>query len=238
MRQNDKKSLAALALVLAAATASAQESGDRETIQLAQAGDDAAVAQYDQLLKDTEGLQVYNALVQRQIDAQMAEIESFRSAMELVPELERQVPPLIIRMVDGLDKFVKADIPFLADERAQRVADLQLLVERSDVTDAEKLRRVLEAWQIETEYGSSFNAYRGELDIDGVTRQVDFLQLGRVGLLYQTIDDEELTGAWDMQNGGWTDLGSDYRNAVRQALRMAENQVAPDLVLLPIPSPE
>ena len=238
MRYNDKRSLTALAFVFAVATAGAQQAEDRETIQIAQAGGDAAVEQYDQLLRETEGLRVYNSLVQRQIEAQQTDIQNYQSALELVPELERQIPPLLIRMVEGLDDFVQADIPFLSEERAERVASLQLLVERSDVNDAEKFRRIIEAWQIESEYGSNFVTYPGELDIEGVTRPVDFLQLGRVGLLYQSTDEDALTGAWDAASRSWVSLGSDYRNSVRQALRMASNQVAPELALLPTPAPE
>jgi hypothetical protein len=238
MRQNDKRPLAGLVLAFAAGTAGAQALDDREALQIAQANGDAAVAQYEQLLKETEGLQVYNELVQRQIEAQQQEIQSYQDSLALVPELERQLPPLLIRMVDGLADFVERDIPFLREERMERVAELQLLVERSDVTDAEKLRRILEAWQIETEYGGSYTTYRGRQPINGEDRQVDYLQVGRVGFYYQTTDDDALTGAWDVRNGGWIELGSEYRNSVGQALRMALNQIAPELVLLPVPPPE
>jgi hypothetical protein len=238
MRYNEKRSFAALTLAFAAATAGAQQGEEPEVTQSAPAGGVPTVEQYDQILRENQGLRVYNALVQRQIDAQQTEIQNYQAALELVPELERQVPPLLIRMVQGLDEFVQRDMPFLAEERAERVAELQLLIERSDVNDAEKFRRIIEAWQIETEYGSAYVTYPGELTIDGTARPVDFLQVGRVGLLYQTTDEEALTGAWDAANGAWVSLGSEYRNSVRQALRMASNQIAPELVLLPVPAPE
>lgn len=238
MRQNDKRALAALVLAFAAVTAGAQAIDDSETIQIAQAGGDAAVAEFEQLLFETEGLQVYNDLIQRQIQAQQQEIVDYQAALALVPELERQLPPLLIRMVDGLDAFVQRDIPFLREERLERVAELQLLVERSDVNDAEKLRRVLEAWQIETEYGNAYTTYRGQESVRGEDRQVDFLQIGRVAFFYQTTDEDEITAAWDVENGGWIELGSEHRNSVGQALQMAQNQIAPELVLLPVTAPE
>ena len=238
MQHNHKRSITALVLVFAAATAGAQEDGEPEAAQPAAVTGPPTPERYEQVLKETAGLEVYNDLVQRQIEAQQVEIQRYQAALELVPELERQVPPLLMRMVQGLDEFVQRDLPFLADERTERVADLQLLVERSDVTDAEKFRRIIEAWQIETEYGSSYVTYPGEMEIGGVTRPVDFLQVGRVGLMYQTTDEEALTAAWDPASGAWQDLGSEYRNSVRQALRMASNQVAPELVMLPIQAPE
>jgi hypothetical protein len=239
MRQFYKRPFTALVLTLVASVAGAQAIDETGVIELAQAqGGDAAVAAYDQLLKEVEGLEVYNDLLQRQIEAQAREIVEFQEAIVLVPELERQVPPLLLRMVTSLEDFVERDLPFLSEERADRVADLQLLVERSDVTNAEKFRRILEAWQIETEYGSAYTAYRGQVDIGGISREADFLQVGRIGLLYQTTDDAADTAAWDVRNGGWLPLGIEHRNSIRVALRMANNQVAPDLVLLPLSPPE
>ena len=232
MRYNDKRSLATLALLLVGGSAAAQDS------EAPAAAMDVTVENYDRVLQETAGLEVYNELVQRQIEAQQTEIQNYQGALQDVPDLERQVPPLLIRMVQGLAEFVANDIPFLAEERAERVAELQLIVERSDVTDAEKLRRILEAWQIESEYGGAYTTYRDDLNIDGTDRQVDFLQVGRIGLIYQTTDEEAITGAWDIQNRSWVTLGSEYRNSVRQALQMAQNQIAPELVLLPIPAPE
>lgn len=220
-------SLLAPGLVLAQAqnTQVAQSAGDK-------------VAQYDALLKQTEGLEVYNQLVQRQIQNQQQDLQNIRAAIDQVPDLERQIPPLLSRMIDGLKEFVRLDIPFHPDERADRIADLETMMERSDVTDAEKLRRIMEAWEIEIEYGNTPEAYVGQLTIDGQDRQVEFLRLGRISWIYQTNDDEGLTGIWDANTKSWVPLGSQFRNSVRQAIRMARNQVAPDLVLVPVPPPQ
>ena len=207
-------------------------------VALAQGGNSEAEAEYEALLEQTEGLLVYNDLVTRQIEAQQQEVENMQAAIEQVPELERQVPALLDRVVQGLEQFISLDLPFYPDERREGLAELRLILERADVTDAEKFRRVLEAWQIEVEYGNSFTTYVGQLEIDGNPREVDFLQLGRIALLYQTTDEEAMTGAWDQEMRAWIPLGTSHRNAVRRALSMARNQIAPELVLLPVPPPE
>ena len=239
MRKNHNR-LSAAIILFAPALAMAQTAQDANApqIQVAQAAGGNAVAEYEAILKETEGLQVYNQLLERQIAAQQEEMTQLQQAIVEVPEIERQLPPLLIRMVDGLAEFVRLDLPFLTDERQERVANLQLLVERADINDSEKFRRILEAWQIETEYGSGFSTYVGELSIDGQTREVDFLQVGRIALVYQTTDEQASTGVWDAANNTWIPLGSEHRNSVRQALRMARNQIAPELVLLPVPPPQ
>jgi hypothetical protein len=141
-------------------------------------------------------------------------------------------------MVNGLEEFVDLDLPFFVEEREDRVATLALMIEDPDVADTQKLRRILEAWSIEVEYGSEVLAETGRVLIDGAEREVDYVILGRVGLLAQTSDDEALTLAWDNANGQWMTLGSEHRNPVRQAIRMARGQVAPDLLLLPVRPPE
>ena len=196
-----------------------------------------AVAEYDNLLRETEALAAYNALLERQIAQQQRRIGELQGSIGEVPDLERLVPPLIERMVNGLEEFVQLDIPFQEDERNDRVAAMRNLVEDAAVTDSEKFRRVLEAWEVENEYGRAVSAYTGKLEINGAERDVDFLQVGRVALLYQTQDLEQV-GAWDPEQRAFVPLGTEHRNSIRQAIRMANNAVAPDLVLLPIPAPE
>jgi hypothetical protein len=223
-------SLATALLISIAGAAFAQEEEQQPATPV-------TVEQYDSVLKDTAGLVVYNDLLQRQIQNQQIEVEQLRQAIGEVPELERQIPPLLTRMVDALEQFVTLDIPFDADARIERVAMLKSLVERSDVSDAEKARRVFEAWTIENEYGRDYVATIGPLDIDGtVYPEVDFLRIGRVVYAYQT-PDGELMGAWDQRTRRWVPLGSGHRNSLRQALRMARNQVAPDIVLVPVIPP-
>lgn len=195
------------------------------------------VAEYDTLLRETQALEAYNALLQRQISTQERQISELQASIGDVPDLERLVPPLIERMVDGLEEFVELDIPFQEDERLDRVAAMRNLVEDGDVSDSEKFRRVLEAWEVENEYGRAVSSYSGTLDIGGVSREVDFLQIGRVALLYQTANLDQV-GAWDPDQRQFVPLGTEHRNSIRQAIRMAQNTVAPDLVLVPIPAPE
>ena len=205
---------------------------------LAGAQNDDAAAEFEQLLRETRALEEYNALLERQIQMQEDRIVLLTGDLDIVPDLERQLPPLLITIVDGLEEFVERDLPFLVEERENRINDLYGLIENPQANSVTQLRRILEAWSIEIEYGNAFTSESGQVTIDGNDRNVNFLILGRVGLMFQTTDDEALSGVWDHANRQWVILGSEYRNPIRQALQMARNQVAPDLVLLPTLPPQ
>lgn len=205
----------------------------RQIDSLGDATDDLE-AKYKQVMKVVDGLHVYNGLLQKQVDNQRAEIADLTDSISKVSLIERQIIPLMVRMIETLDEFVKLDVPFLPEERAERVARLRTMMERSDVTAAEKFRRVLEAYQIENEYGRTIEAYKGSLPFEGGTREVNFLRIGRVALLFQT-DGGELTGAWNAEAGRWETLPPEtYKQDVAKGLRVARKQVAPDLLVLPV----
>ncbi len=190
------------------------------------------------VMKQIEGLRVYNARLQKQIDNQIRRIGDIENSIQQVTVIQRQMTPLVIRMIDGLEKFVALDVPFHMDERNQRIEFLRSNLDRSDVTVAEKFRQVLEAYKIENEYGRKIDAYKGTIEIDGVERDVNFFRVGRIALLYQTTD-TELSGAWDQDTRSWVELDrGEYRNAIMKGLRIARKEASIDVLNLPIPAPE
>jgi hypothetical protein len=129
-------------------------------------------------------------------------------------------------------------VPFHQKERERRIAFLRANLDRSDVSVAEKFRQVLEAYKIENEYGRKIDAYKGNVDIDGVERDVNFLRVGRVALLYQTTD-TVVSGAWDQASRSWVSLDrGEYRNAIMKGLRIARKEASIDLMNMPVPAPE
>lgn len=195
-------------------------------------------AEYKQIMKQIDGLQVYNDYIQRQIDNQQIEMQTLQESLTQVDVVERQIMPLMIRMLDSLEQFIQLDLPFLLDDRMARVERLRVLMERADVSMAEKFRRLTEAFQIENDFGRTIEVYKGTLEIDGATLEVNVLRLGRIGLYFQT-NDVSVTGKWDPTAADWVKTGDGMaRNQVRQGIRMARKLVAPDLLLLEVQAPE
>ena len=100
---------------------------------------------------------------------------------------------MLQRMFDELVQFVANDVPFFKDERDQRIQRLTELMASVDASPSEKFRRLVEAYQIEMEYGRTMSAYRQTL-ADG--REAEMVRLGRVALMYRVIEGGE-TGYWD-----------------------------------------
>ena len=171
--------------------------------------------------------------MQTQLDNQLAELAQIKESMTQVSIIERQVSPLMSRMITTLESFVTLDVPFLPQEREQRISGLKSMMERADIAVAEKFRRVLEAYQVEVDYGRTIEAYSGLLKVEGSDRDVDFLRIGRVSFVYQTRDGNHL-GLWDQQSKSWQELPAKYRTDINKALRIARKQLAPDLIMVPL----
>jgi hypothetical protein len=196
---------------------------------------DALVAEYRTVLKQIDAINVYNNQMRELIASQEAELASLTDQLDRVELVGRSVTPLMLRMIDAIEKFVALDVPFLIDERSERIADLRKMMSRADVTNAEKYRQIMEAYQTENEYGRTIEAYRATLDLDGRETTVDFLRFGRIALVYQSLDETE-QGMWNQETRSWDPLDSSYRSAIRQGLRIARKQAAPDLIRLPLPA--
>ena len=196
-----------------------------------------AVSEYRVRLQELDRIRRYNDNLQRTIDDQEREKASLNRQINEFGDLEQGIVPLLMDMVEDLDRFVSLDVPFLPDLRTRTLTDLRDLMDRSDVSIAEKYRRVMGRYQVEAAMGRNMESYTGELEIGGVTRQVDFLRVGRVLLAYQTPDREE-TGYWDTRTQEWRPLDDSYRSPITTGIRMARRLAPPDILTLPIAAPE
>ena len=192
------------------------------------------VDEYQAQLKLVEGLETYIGLLDKQLLAQNQEISTLKASISDVAVIERQILPLMLRMIDTLEVFVDLDVPFLLQERHERIDSLRSLLDRSDVTVAEKTRRVFEAYQIESEYGRTIEAYTAKLDLPEKTYDAEFLRIGRLGLLYTVIGSDQ-HGYWDKTSQEWQALeNSPWSRLIKTGLRVAHQEVAPQLIHFPL----
>jgi hypothetical protein len=191
-----------------------------------------AGGEYRRMLAEALSLKGYNDQLAEQVKSQATQVSDMTRQLDEIQTTSREVLPMMTKMLDALVQFVKLDMPFLPDERSTRVAQLQDMMSRADVSVSEKYRRLVEAYQIEIEYGRTMEAYQGKVD----DKTVEFLRAGRVSLMYQTLDGKE-TGYWDMDAGKWV-RDDDFKDDMTAGLKVAKKQSAPDFVSVAIRAPK
>jgi len=193
------------------------------------------LGQYRTYKSETESFDAYSKQLATQIQSQAEEIARTNAEMAEIETTTREVLPMMQNMLDTLARFVELDVPFLLAERSKRVAGLKEMMTRADVSVSEKYRRIVEAYVVEMEYGRTIEAYEDKLG-GGDDRTVQLLRIGRVSLLYQTMDGKE-TGYWDADKKGWV-VNNDYQHAFREGVHVAKKMGAPDILLAPVQAPK
>jgi len=194
-----------------------------------QAGGD----RYARTLAEADITARYNVQIEQQIRSQEQQIAELEREIAGLDATAVEVQPLLQRMFDELVQFVADDVPFFKDERDQRINVLRELMARVDATPSEKFRRLIEAYQIEMEYGRTMSSYKQTL-ADG--REAEMVRLGRVSLMYRTVEGGE-TGYWDNQRKEFV-ADPDSAAQIQEALSIAKEEKAPDLIIVPVPAPQ
>lgn len=195
---------------------------------------------YQALLQDyraTNGeidqLKLYNKQMSAIVENQQAEIIKIDQQIRDIEFTEQGILPLMSQMLDSLEQFNQLDLPFLQKERATRLSKLRELMTRADITVSEKYRRVLEAFQIEVEYGRTLETYR-EKAADNIV--YDYLRIGRTALYRITLSADS-AWIWNKKSSQWSALDSSLLRDVRKAQDVARQTAAPELLTLPLIAP-
>ena len=179
----------------------------------------------------SQQLKVYAEQLEELAGGQEAERDSLQRQLAEVDRTERELLPLMLRMTQGLESIVAEDLPFLQQERRDRIAGIKRLMADPSATNPDRFKRILEAYQIEAEYGRTLGAERTQVE----NRSVDVLRVGRTALYYLSIDGRE-AGWWNAAQKRWDKLDGGEITQVRRGLRMARETLAPDLLRLPVPT--
>ena len=191
------------------------------------------LADYQSTSKEYDSLKLYNDQVQKIINSQIEEIENIFIKIDELDQTNQRIVPFMLRMIDGLENFIQLDIPFLMDERTDRLNNLKVTMDRGDVSTSEKFRLIVEAYKTELEYGRTIEAYRDNIIIDDVETSADFLRVGRIALTYLTVDGSK-GGYWDTNSQTWEEASSSIKRSTEDALKVASKQAPPALIKIPV----
>ena len=135
--------------------------------------------------------------------------------------------------VDGLETFIASDLPFYTEEREMRVVQLRNVMNDPHNTLAEKLRKVVEALEIEARFGQEVSATDETLVLNGVETDVIILRVGRLVMFYQSLDGKSV-GWWNVQEKRWEPISDDFTRDIRRCLAMARGERTIELIQLPV----
>lgn len=255
MKHSLKLMIAAAALSVGAAGTQAAEVDDilkagkkklanaqasQKRIDKIAAATDDLVIEFNTLNDELDDTKVYNRQKRLVIAHQQLQMDRLRASIAGVQDTERRIPPLIERMIVGLEQHIAIDLPFNMEEREERVERFRNNIGDSGKSVAEKFRQVLEAYRIELEYGNKIDTYVAEIQLgdSDTPQEVNIFRLGRTALVYQT-KDKSKAGVWDQASREWTPLdASEYRNAISTAIRIAKKTATLDIMTMPVKAPE
>lgn len=220
------------------ASTAALQSGARSQDRVAALDDETArlLTQWRDTRRRSEELRQFVTQLESQTTAQSEQLEHLRSSMGEIATLERQIVPLMLEMAATLRRFVDLDLPFMREERLERLDRVDAALARPDLDNGEKFRRLMEAWSVEAGYGETLEAWSGEIGSGAEALQVEFLRVGRVMLCYRALDGR--SGAvWNPATAAWQALDTEQLPELHKAMQVARDERAPGLLMLPVPAP-
>ena len=192
--------------------------------------------QYRTTLREIDSLRTYNDQLDKLTAKQLETVDSLSDQINSIAETQQNIVPLLLRMIEVLEEFVSLDAPFLQEERIARVNLIKNMMDRPDVSLPDKYRRIMEAYQIEMEYGRTIDTITETIQTNNTPSTVEILRIGRLSIFYQTLDGKK-SGYWDKQDKQWKSLSEDYNRSIAQGIQIAKKQAPPNLIKLPIAAP-
>lgn len=160
-------------------------------------------------------------------------IVDLRRRKEQMSMLRMELEPFLDSCIEELQSSVAADLPFLPVERRERLAFLTQSLSDPDLALSEKLRRVLEALQVEADYGNTVEVTEEKRELSGEPTMVQVLRLGRIGLFYLSLDGEQ-AGWWNPAGQQWVSLDKNDVQTVQTTMDIVHQKRAAVLIDLPL----
>lgn len=187
--------------------------------------------------KELDQLKVNQAHLEQTQTQQVLSMQSLQKQLSAAETTEKSIIPHLLSMIDWLDNFIAQDMPFHSTERQQRINYLKTSIIDPNTSLPERYRRVLEAYQIESEYGYSIEAYSKTINLTSSSLHVKLLRIGRIGLYFQS-EDGQHNGYWDYKKGAWRNASEDptidIEDEIKQGLLIAQKQRPHSLLSLPV----
>ena len=193
---------------------------------------DSALREYRAVLQQIDNIQLFVDKQDIYLKSQAKEIASLNNQLGNVENIKRGMVPMMLRMTAEIEDSVENDMPFLLNERRARIERLKDVLSSPGISPAEQYRQVLNTYKIEVSYGQGLDSYEGAHPTkDGM--KVDYLRYGRLALVYMTKDESDI-GYYDLPSKSWKPVSGSQALSIRQAIRVANEEAAPEVVMAPM----
>jgi chromosome segregation ATPase len=180
------------------------------------------VARFEQLQQRQVEMQNRVAHLRQQLEAARTRMAAKEQQLTDIEQIAGQIDPFLEELVTALKARIVDDPPFLNAERRQRVDRLEGLMADPDVAVSEKYRKMMEALQVEAEYGFTIETYQETITLEGQTLLADIFRLGRQG------------GFYNPAAGAWQPLAAAHKQALHTAIDIAAKRRPVELLSLPL----
>ncbi len=169
----------------------------------------------------------------KKVEVLQERVDELSRRIEESERLDAHLHRILDEVMNRLEGWVEADLPFLPEERADRLTFLEESLAQTDMSSAEKLRHLLEALLVECEYGDTVEVYEQSIEVDGEPLFVQVFRLGRLSIFWQTPDGGRV-GEYDRVTKRWVELPKEYARSIAAAVEMAERRRPVELLRLPV----
>jgi len=122
---------------------------------------DAKAEQYSQLLEQIANAKLSLAQKEAFVAHQEAEMASLKAQIAGTDDLKAGVQPMLDKMIAAIETEMSADVPFKQGERFERFNDAAGVISDAAAIPAEKMRKALNLYSVEVNYGQTMEAYAG-----------------------------------------------------------------------------
>lgn len=192
------------------------------------------------LLQQIQELKSQNLWLNYQIKLYKAYIEEEKQTIaelkrrqEILEQINIKLEPYLDKVVNNLSNFIDQDMPFLMQERKTRLSFLRQSLINYKIGLGEKLRRVLQALEIEAKYGMEIQTREDEINLNGQKLDGYILRLGRMDMFFISLD-RQIAAKYNKYQKKWIKISNEYIDDIEQTIEISQKKRAAQIVDLPI----